>query len=540
MIQEVDIITRSREFAHRALNGKTTKVSKDDYCLFLISNFLLLKESIIKKNYKNKTIYFDVERNKKYLPVIKKIVDYVKGHGKLETGTKLKAVMIPDSYNSDVDLVEYIKAFHKIRDSLAHGKYVVRPVLGMITINNKENDYEVKCNLPIEFLEMFGYIDSSRKSKETFEKYVKKQREEYEYNYKYFYNFYDPKTTSINNNDYYSFNNKFKTFASHSYPDIDNVITLMNTFASTLEKTKYDKEKIKEYRDLLHQTINKIYECNIPKTTKKKVLKGLKNVLLLYDNRDDKKLKLPDETIIARTAATLIEMSRLLRTKKDGKEILRVVSVYNYMQTFLSFEMGRIGTISDEQEEMILGSLRMRNLNYSFMNSKSYSVIFRRVNRLVKEYTAELNKKIKEYEHRPTIGGRDSINRTLESFYKNLLLVLSQRNKIIVGSIRNAIDHGNVSVADGEMKLKNVSYKDNGTKEKKFTCSGSLESFFDLITHLDARKPSEGFNFDDALLETDGLISDGLKASLNEVLSRIRSINEKYLLEDVRQVALKR
>jgi hypothetical protein len=202
--------------------------------------------------------------------------------------------------------------------------------------------------------------------------------------------------------------------------------------------------------------------------------------------------------------------------------------------------MGRIGTISDEQEEMILGSLRMRNLNYSFMNSKSYSDIFRKVNKLVKEYTAVLNKKIKEYEERPTIGGRDSINRTLESFYKNLLLVLSQRNKIIVGSIRHAIDHGNVSAANGEMKLKNVSYKDNGTKEKKFTCSGSLESFFDLITHLDDRKPSEGFNFDDALLEIDGLISDGLKASLNEVLSRIRSINEKYLLEDVRQIALKR
>ncbi len=539
MIQEVDIITRSREFARRALNGKTTKVSKDDYCLFLISKFLLLKESIIKKNYKKKTIYFNVERNKKYLSVIKIIVDYVKGHGKLETGTKLRAVMIPDSYNSDVDLVEYIKAFHKIRDSLAHGKYEVRPDLGMITINNKEDDYEVKCNLPIEFLEMFGYIDSSRKPKETFEKYVKKQREEYDYNYKYFYNFYDPKTTSKINNDY-SFNNKFKTIDSHSYPDIDNVITLMNTFVSTLEKTKYDKKKIKEYRDLLNQTINKIYEINIPKTTKKKVLKGLRNVLLLYDNIDDKKLKLPDETIIDRTAATLIEMSKLLRTKKDGREVLRVVSVYNYMQTFLSFEMGRIGTISDEQEEMILGSLRMRNLNYSFMNSKSYSDIFRKVNKLVKEYTAVLNKKIKEYEERPTIGGRDSINRTLESFYKNLLLVLSQRNKIIVGSIRHAIDHGNVSAANGEMKLKNVSYKDNGTKEKKFTCSGSLESFFDLITHLDDRKPSQGFNFDDALLEIDGLISDGLKASLNEVLSRIRSINEKYLLEDVRQIALKR
>ena len=108
-----------------------------------------------------------MERNARYIEPIRKIVDYTKQNGVVVVGDKLKAQLIPEKYNTDTILVEYIKIFHKIRDSLAHGKYDLYPELGIISINNKKDDYEIKVDLPIELLEYFGYIDSSKKKKKS-------------------------------------------------------------------------------------------------------------------------------------------------------------------------------------------------------------------------------------------------------------------------------------------------------------------------------------------------------------------------------------
>ena len=68
-------IARARKFAHKSLKENLSGVSKGDYFIFQISKFLLLKESIIKKDCKNNSIYFNYEKNGKYLKVIQMMMN---------------------------------------------------------------------------------------------------------------------------------------------------------------------------------------------------------------------------------------------------------------------------------------------------------------------------------------------------------------------------------------------------------------------------------------------------------------------------------
>ena len=72
-MEKEEIITRAREFAEKAVTTGTENYTKEDYFMFLISKFLLLKESIIKKNIEEGRLIFDYKKNGKYLPIIKYI-----------------------------------------------------------------------------------------------------------------------------------------------------------------------------------------------------------------------------------------------------------------------------------------------------------------------------------------------------------------------------------------------------------------------------------------------------------------------------------
>jgi len=114
------LIIEARRFVERVLSKDKNIINKEHYYMFLVSKFLLLKEFIIKKDSKNNILYFDYKKNKRYVPTIKYIVDYVKEHGEiLQNSTN---VVIKNN-SSKEDLNSYIWIFNKIRDSFAHGMY---------------------------------------------------------------------------------------------------------------------------------------------------------------------------------------------------------------------------------------------------------------------------------------------------------------------------------------------------------------------------------------------------------------------------------
>lgn len=57
MVKKI-VIQKAREFAQRSLNGNIKNVNREDYYMFLISKFLLLKEMIIKKGFRKQYFIF--------------------------------------------------------------------------------------------------------------------------------------------------------------------------------------------------------------------------------------------------------------------------------------------------------------------------------------------------------------------------------------------------------------------------------------------------------------------------------------------------
>ena len=188
MIDDTDIkinIDYARNFAERSIKGNIKGVTPDDYYMFLISKFLLLKESMIKKDFENNILYFNIEENRQYLKAIKYIVDYVRKHGVL-ISNHLEVKILPDNQNYSKSLKSYIRCFHKIRDAFSHGGYRIDSKNERIILDNDnlipgqpptKDTYIVRCKLPIKVLELFTYIIEQPKNK-----YVKEDIKEYKKN----------------------------------------------------------------------------------------------------------------------------------------------------------------------------------------------------------------------------------------------------------------------------------------------------------------------------------------------------------------------
>lgn len=185
------VIQKAREFAQRSLNVNIKNFNREDYYMFLISKFLLLKEMIIKKDSENNILYFDYNKSKNYLPAIKYIVDYIKVNGTIQKNSTI-VVIEPKQYNNS-NLQFYIWTFNKIRDSLSHGMYEFDLNGEQLIIKNDHSNsrdpYVLNCALPIEMLELFAYIAKKPKSnyndKEIieFKEHIKKIRTDFGYVY---------------------------------------------------------------------------------------------------------------------------------------------------------------------------------------------------------------------------------------------------------------------------------------------------------------------------------------------------------------------
>ena len=161
------LIARARDFARKSLSDNLDEVNREDYFLFQISKFLLLKESMIKKDSNESTIYFNIVENHQYLKAIIYIVDYVREHGTLISNTDIKVIISPTGFTASAKLKSYIRDFHKIRDSISHGRYHIDSDKGCIVLDNDNlkpgcpadsSTYVIRGELPIEVLELFSCI----------------------------------------------------------------------------------------------------------------------------------------------------------------------------------------------------------------------------------------------------------------------------------------------------------------------------------------------------------------------------------------------
>ena len=316
-----EIINKARSFAERNLYSIFQSADKDDYFLFQISKFLLLKEYVIKKDFKNKTLYFDYAKNSMYLPSIMYVVDYVRNNGKILSNNLNVIIKNSDGIKSNnLKIIEdYIRDFHKIRDSIAHGGYDIDSENGLICIKNNnvniENSelkeifdsgsykidykekciildngekisfdsdtYIIECDLPIEILELFSYISENpkrnynNKDMALFNNKINKYRKKYNY-----YNYIDIK----------KLNDIKKYFNNYKNNDIKNHINknATNNFEIILKNyEKYlEKKEIKDFIKSLNDSQNKNINNNINNYIDNDKYQNIKNNYYKYINNN--------------------------------------------------------------------------------------------------------------------------------------------------------------------------------------------------------------------------------------------------------------
>ena len=629
-------VKRAREFAKRTLEGERNDVEKEDYIMFLLSKFVLLKENIIKKNIDENILYFDYEKNYKYLNAIKYIVDYVRKNGIL-ISNNIEVIILPENLKVDESLKAYIRDFHKIRDSIAHGKYQPDAEKGLIKINNTnikenepktENSFDIKIDLPIEILEIFEYIISNPKEKyseeeiDNFNKQIETSRKKYKYDYskinkniinKEYYeinNIINKRATidtkkqnkimnnqpkdnlkqinNIINKEYYETNNiinkratidvgkqnkimnnqpkdnlkQINNIINKEYYEINNIINKKATIdvgkqnkimnnqpkdnfkqTSNILNNKDTKYIIKEYEKILEEILDCTRTSNsISENKKQKILYLLsKYKLLKYDfNKNTiviKRTSKPEDSVVRKLKVIIDEIAAIIGINKEENSVIEIPATYNYLQILLSTKEESIE--QSPADEKSLGKLKISKLNPKYLLTDSQADV---INKKIKLTTKKIRKMINQYINHKTIEQREYIMIEFKRLNEELFEALIIRNKEIIASIRNSIEHGNIEPQNGDMKL----YDQTDPKDEEstnFTCKGSPKDFLEVFEKIELQDKNDDFSYKDFLHEIEYILQDKYPQTFSNFISiieEIRKINEEALLDILKMNANKK
>lgn len=518
-----DRIKSVREFTKNVLNRNISNISRDDYYIFLISRFLLLKEKIIKKESveENDILHFNIVENWKYFEVIKYIIDYIDKHGIIVPSNN-KVVIEP--FTKDIKIIDiikkYIRSFHLLRNIFAHGIYQIDFDHEQIIIN----DSKLKCSLPIEMLELFSFIsDSQFHDKEEFKEYTKSKRSQYGLDF-HLTNIYDNYynyllNDNLLNNKNLIYNNKYK-FEKDNYKIID-----------------YNKNNINEYFLSIKEQREKLIELiNFLKSNKKLTRKEKE---LIYDYLvksgiiDKKTLTLKEteenDKIYSRKIAEVIkQISLILNLKNNDDNIIDISVLYNYLQLLLSFHC--LDFVNRKGEDLRkIGTLKFSKLNPNFnnLNKENYGSYINLISKNVNNFINYLNNSFHNYENHKTSELRNRINDETKKFYDETINLLAKKNISIIISIRNSLEHGNIEETLIEnncgIKLIDKSNQFNSNSED-FSCCGTPKDYFEIFEKLDLNE-ADNFDFNDLLDELKYILDETLYNKLVLSIEKLKKIN---------------
>ena len=176
-------IKTARELVEQALNGRIDdQFGKEAYYMFSLSKYLLIKETIVKKDermieksiiddggnevkksIRYSTLYFDNDKYKNYIPLL---LDF---YGRVNASSN---VMI-NNINADIKLknesmrtdklVKSIWFFSQIRNAIAHGAYEFRSKkdsADCIYVENiaEDGSFHLQCEIPIYLFNLFTFF----------------------------------------------------------------------------------------------------------------------------------------------------------------------------------------------------------------------------------------------------------------------------------------------------------------------------------------------------------------------------------------------
>ena len=188
-------------------------------------------------------------------------------------------------------------------------------------------------------------------------------------------------------------------------------------------------------------------------------------------------------------ARIIVRMSPIMSDSLDSSDLknnplqlaandnIKISSVYNYLQTFFSNRIETVLGDTDESKNIAIGSFRMSKAKYSFKNNEDFN---RKVDLIVEELKSRAKaykKSMELYSENSHAGVLIHINEKTEKFYESMLHHFSDINKIIIGSIRNGIEHGNVDCHNREMVIFNDGSSKQVIDDKQLTSDNTGNLF---------------------------------------------------------------
>lgn len=563
------LLKSAKEFAQMALSKKINNLKPIHYSMFLISKFMLLKESIIKKDSEHQIIYFNIKNNSQYLNAISIITDNIPRNRIIQLNNPeslsevLSSVVLEDIPNNtpelDEEKIKEIKIkiwiFNKLRDCFGHGKYKLTDD-NNILINNQ--GYIENVTIPLSLLESFNYISENPSPEKTIDAYLERIRElRKRFNY-----------NSDNEIDLLYYKNYINNYKNNIYKNIpvdkkEKIFNNINNF--DIYGTSLDEKKVitPNLSKKLIQIITE-YALKILKEDEFTVEEKLKVVDLIEKTNNNNICYLDYKTINTliteiesthknkqKVLSIIDEISTIISTSGNKDQDITISAIYNYTQLTMADVFDKIkeamkgktdNTPLEEKKKIIstLGHLKMRNFDFSpIIKNQDLNII---INNAVKEQVSFLKSKIDYYNNHKDLSQDiqiklyEEIMRVYDNMNQIIITKLANRNYVVVESIRNAIEHGNIlPTPNGKVELQDKT--NQNASNTNFTCIVSPDDLYELTNSLEENNSEEKYTFEDFLLELKKVLDDDTYKALEET---IKQINRIKLVVDLTQIKNKK
>lgn len=467
-----DIIKKSRRLVNKLFIKKAAKFTKDDYFMLSVSLFIAKKESIIKKNNKNNTLYFDYEKNKKFYNRMLTfetilsdkyiILADIPTLGKFDLSNEgcfdgIENLVFPfnqkieiQNFNGTLNELNEVKRmiwiYSKIRDSFVHGdKYIFDTSNNKIVISNSMQS-ETMGSFQIEMImspESLNFLsDISFKTSNVF------------------YGFMDMETWE-------RYEQILRDTKFESLEKID--IKLLDE----LDKDLSEIQNVEELISILN--IVKEYKKAYPKMTKKQRTEYSGKILqiILAYARKNKINQEKSEKIIEHLSDVL-----------DTEENLYHLAIYSHM---------------------IYVFANLENLSSENLKTKNLKIENDKYNKIIKKIVANTNELIDKLTN-PHIDKEKTMTYIVQNML-HIIELLKIRNRWILNNLRNGVEHKNVNIKEDVIEIFNR--KDNRDEETiEFMCTTTYEELDALLESIES-KTQEELDVIEFLEEIKSICGDG-------------------------------
>lgn len=545
-----NLVKLSKELVENLLSGNKQKLGKEHFFMFSISKFILLKEKILKKDSGNNILYFNNIKNAKYIPAILLFAEEIKKNGTYQINRT--TIKLEKDNKDSQKLSEALWLFNKVRDSLAHGQYTIDLENDILLINNDHsnkanNAYKLVCSIPIQLLNSISFyieeINEKLNEKDlsmAYRKYLEKIAVNYDIDTKKIFvndyiiniNKYYNNNLNIDSNknydNYYIDNNKYY---NNTYIVDNNYLkhTIKDNFESKIQPQKQEKNFIStdditdsKIKTILNNlTIEGLYRLvklllEYKPSGKKQKEQILKKFKLLIGQS----IKLEEQKIFDIKSSELIsEISDILGIKVGTKNADSAITLYTYMNLVFS-----------QNKEIDYSHICLRSLILDFDpykngqgTGKVYSDTINYINKLCIEFSEKMNAKIEAYYNNPSGNFRHSLMSIYAEFYTSIMNSIGNRNKLVLTSIRNSIEHGNYYVNKNGSLILYDQTDHNDNNSIKFLCVSFPQQLFDITKSIESDNTKDKYIMDDFFKELETIVDD---ATLIKIMNTMNSFSK--------------